>query len=90
MRCYTFGNQRFERGACTVVCYTKTTKRDSEHRIWYGVAAVEDGRVTERIDELTTDDQSVQKLLDNLNAGQASPIHFPEIVEDFMAQLSYR
>ena len=54
------------------------------------MAAVEDGRVTERIDELTTDDQSVQKLLDNLNAGQASPIHFPEIVEDFMAQLSYR
>ena len=73
-----------------MVCYTKTTIRADEHRLWYGVAAVEDGRVTERIDELTTDDQSVQKLLDNLNAGQASPIHFPEIVEDFMAQLSYR
>ena len=73
-----------------MVCYTKTTIRDDEHRLWYGVAAVEDGRVTERIDELTSDDQSVQKLLDNLNAGQASPIHFPEIVEDFMAQLSYR
>ena len=49
-----------------MVCYTKTTIRDDEHRLWYGVAAVEDGRVTERIDELTTDDQSVQKLLDNL------------------------
>lgn len=73
-----------------MVCYTKTTKRDSEHRIWYGVAAVEDGKVAERRDELTTDDRLVRKLLENLNAGKASLIHFSEIVEDFMAQLSYR
>lgn len=72
-----------------MLCYMKTTKRDSEHRIWYGVAAVEDGKVTERIDDLTTDDDSVQKLLEDLNTGHASRIHFAEIIEDFMAQLSY-
>ncbi|MDO5549268.1 MAG: DUF6514 family protein [Eubacteriales bacterium] len=72
-----------------MVCYRRTTKRDSEHRIWYGVAAVEDGRVVERMDDLTTDDDLVGKLLEQLNTGHASRIHFAEIIEDFMAQLSY-
>ncbi|MGN1015170.1 MAG: DUF6514 family protein [Butyricicoccus sp.] len=62
----------------------RTTKRDREHRLWYGVAAVEDGRVEQRLDELTTDDRSVGRLVDRLNSGKASLVHFPEIVDDFL------
>jgi hypothetical protein len=73
-----------------MLCYTKTTKQDEEHRIWYGIAVVEDGKITQQADELTTEENMVRDLLEQMNAGNASPIHFFDIVDDFMAQLSYR
>lgn len=69
-----------------MVCYMKTTKRDNEHRIWYGVAAIQDGQVQQRLDDLSTDDESVERLVAKLNEGRASLLHFSEIIEDYVAQ----
>ena len=68
--------------------YEKTTTRDSEQRLWYGVAAVNDETAIEQWDGLTTDGESVEQLVEYMNSGQASLIHFAEIIEDFVAQCS--
>ncbi len=64
--------------------YMRTTKRDREYRLWYGVAAIQDERVEQRLDGLTTDSGSIRRLVEQLNDGRASLVHFAEIVEDFM------
>ncbi len=68
-----------------VLHYMTTTRRDREHRLWYGVAAMQGGRVQERLDGLTMDSGSIRRLVQRLNDGHASLMHFTEIAEDFLA-----
>lgn len=65
--------------------YMTTTKRDREHRLWYGVAAMQGERVEQRLDELTMDSGSIRQLVQRLNEGHASLLHFAEIAEDYFA-----
>lgn len=65
--------------------YMTTTKRDREYRLWYGVAAMQGERVEQRLDGLTMDSRSIQRLVQRLNEGHASLLHFAELTEDFLA-----
>ena len=65
--------------------YMTTTKRDREHRLWYGVAAMQGERVEQRVDGLTMDRGSIRRLVQQLNEGHASLLHFAELTEVFLA-----
>lgn len=68
-----------------MLSYIRTTNRDDEDRIWYGVAAMNGDRVESRFDGLTTDAGSVRSLIRRLNNDSASLLHFADIIEDYMA-----
>ncbi len=42
-------------------------------------------RVEQRLDELTMDSGSIRQLVQRLNEGHASLLHFAEIAEDYFA-----
>ncbi len=65
--------------------YQRTTERDRNSRLWYGVAAVLGGRVEQRYDGLTTDLRSVSGLVERLNREQASLVHFADVIEDYLS-----
>lgn len=66
--------------------YIRTEQRDSQQRIWYGVLAVENGRTAAQADRLTLDGDSAQAFVLRMNTGQASLLHFPELIDDYLAQ----
>lgn len=66
--------------------YIRTEQRDRQQRTWYGVLAVENGRTAAHADGLTLDGDSAQAFVQRMNAGQASLLHFPELIDDYLAQ----
>ncbi len=66
--------------------YICTEQKDDSQRTWYGVLAMEDGRAAVHAGQLTRDAQSVRELVARLNEKQASLLHFPELIDDYLAQ----
>ncbi|WP_394271905.1 hypothetical protein [Butyricicoccus sp.] len=66
--------------------YIRTEQRDRQQRTWYGVLAVENGRTAAHADGLTLDGDSAQAFVQRMNAGQASLLHFPELIDDYLVQ----
>ncbi|HIV68869.1 MAG TPA: hypothetical protein IAA32_08405 [Candidatus Butyricicoccus stercorigallinarum] len=66
--------------------YLCTQQRDRQRRTWYGVRAVEDGRTAARADGLTLDGDAARRFVQRMNAGQASLLHFAELIDDYLAQ----
>ena len=66
--------------------YIRTEQRDRQQRTWYGVLAVENGRTAAHADGLTLDGDSAQAFVQRMNAGQASLLHFLELIDDYLVQ----
>ena len=66
--------------------YIRTEQKDDQQRIWYGVCAVKDGKPAAQANELTLDGASAQVFVQRMNDGQASLLHFDELIDDYLAQ----
>ena len=47
---------------------------------------MEDGRTAARADGLTLDGDAARRFVQRMNAGQASLLHFAELIDDYLAQ----
>ncbi|MCD8356224.1 MAG: hypothetical protein LUE11_06595 [Clostridia bacterium] len=65
--------------------YIRTEQKDDRQRTWYGVLALEDGKPAAHADQLTTNGWSAQALVARMNDFHASLIHFPELIDDYLA-----
>lgn len=66
--------------------YICTQRKDKRQRTWYGVLAKENERTVVQADSLTLDGVSAQALVRRMNAGQASLLHFSELIDDYLIQ----
>lgn len=66
--------------------YIRTEQKDAQQRIWYGICAVKDGKPAAQANKLTLDDASAQAFVQRMNTGQASLLHFDELIDDYLAQ----
>lgn len=59
---------------------------DRDPRRW-GIAAIEGEHTIDTIADISTDREAVRQMADKLTRGEASILHFRDIIEDFVAQV---
>jgi len=53
----------------------------------FGIKLTNNGSTIKSIDDLTTKKSAVEELINTLNREQLDPIHFDEIIEDYLDDL---
>lgn len=66
--------------------YICTAQKDELQNTWYGVAAVQNDIIQAHADQLTQDAPAAQLFVRRMNTCGASLLHFPELIDDFLAQ----
>ena len=69
----------------TYVLTTDWHTVDGRSRIFYGIAALDGERILLSARDLSPDRTRVEALIDNCNRLGLSPLHFWDVVEDFLA-----
>lgn len=67
--------------------YIRTVQTDRTQGTWYGVLAVENGKMAARADQLTRDAQSAAEFVLRMNAYHASLLHFFELIDDYLVMI---
>lgn len=70
-----------------MVKYRKTTSIiniENENHTIYGIEVTENGKVIDKIEDVSVDEKAVDKLVSDCNTFNLAPEHLRDIVEDFL------
>lgn len=59
------------------------TSRESGGYVWYGIRHTGTGQ---EVKEISTDRVQLGGLVEQMNRGGLSPVHMPDVTEDFLAE----
>lgn len=69
--------------------YAFTSKQiclDGELFAVFGISVFVDNKIMHIFDDITTNKLQIEKLLSHLRHNEISPVHFYDIVEDFLSE----
>ena len=69
------------------VCYQLFESRENGEEgpyMSYGIRAVCGEETLASIEDISTDPQALAGLVDRMNSGNLSPVHFRDVIEDFL------